>query len=274
MTINLEMLKQLLQEFAVRETLTTEEIKAVDQQSAELKLRIEECRVRLQAISEDKQRIEEMRRRYREAAGVGNGVSVNSTAVAGAASGAVYSVTNLDQKSGADQGALPQAELVAATAIGKSTAVTAELVAEAAIAPKVDDDPLSELGFFAETNAVNGVEPVTAAASTSGKVVSEPKQEELAWMERQLNQAAEAAKAADGASQPEVAKLESAGAQFFDDIPVNQFAESTSSGQIDAVTDNRATAKPAQSAEPLAESEEPADETVKSINDALRGLFR
>src|SRR5277367_3458062 len=62
--MNLEMMKQLLADFTEKEALTTEEIKAIQQQSQELEARIQKCRAKLKTVSGDKIKIEEMRQRY------------------------------------------------------------------------------------------------------------------------------------------------------------------------------------------------------------------
>jgi hypothetical protein len=74
MAINLEMMKQLLAEFSEKEALTTEEIRAVQQQTKELEQRILQCQERLKLVSEDRVRINEMLGRY---AGI-NGISGSS----------------------------------------------------------------------------------------------------------------------------------------------------------------------------------------------------
>jgi len=63
-TINVEMMKQLLQEFDEKEALTSEEIKVIEQQIAELETRIVNCRDRLQNLNEDKDRLATMMSRY------------------------------------------------------------------------------------------------------------------------------------------------------------------------------------------------------------------
>jgi hypothetical protein len=62
--MKIEMMKQLMQEFAEKESMTAEEIKAVQQQSQELELRIQKCKAKLLLVSEDKVKIAEMMQRY------------------------------------------------------------------------------------------------------------------------------------------------------------------------------------------------------------------
>jgi len=63
-TINVEIMQQLLQEFAEKEALTGEEIKVIEQQVLELETRITVCRDRLQNLNEDKDRLATMISRY------------------------------------------------------------------------------------------------------------------------------------------------------------------------------------------------------------------
>lgn len=63
-TVNVEMMKQLVQEFTEKETLTAEEIKVIEQQVGELEKRIGVCRTRLQNLNEDKDRLAVMMSRY------------------------------------------------------------------------------------------------------------------------------------------------------------------------------------------------------------------
>lgn len=62
--INLEMIKQLLQEFVDKEAVTAEEINVVQQQVQELEARIPRCREKLQLISSDKAKLLSMAQRY------------------------------------------------------------------------------------------------------------------------------------------------------------------------------------------------------------------
>lgn len=63
-TINVEMMKQLLQEFTEKEALTGEEIKAIEQQVAELNDRIGGCHEKLKNLNEDRERLSAMTSRY------------------------------------------------------------------------------------------------------------------------------------------------------------------------------------------------------------------
>ncbi len=63
-TINVEVLKQLLQEFSEKEALTTEEIGVIEQEVANLEKRIEQCRAKLQNLGEDKEKLAAIRERY------------------------------------------------------------------------------------------------------------------------------------------------------------------------------------------------------------------
>ena len=62
--INLEMIKQLLQEFVDKEAVTTAEINVVQQQIQELDARIEKCKEKLKIISGDREKIVTMTKRY------------------------------------------------------------------------------------------------------------------------------------------------------------------------------------------------------------------
>src|SRR5262245_54310439 len=63
-TINLDVMKQLLQEFVEKETLASEEIKVVQQQIDELEGRIKGCREKLKIVNEDREKIMAMAQRY------------------------------------------------------------------------------------------------------------------------------------------------------------------------------------------------------------------
>ncbi|PWT95647.1 MAG: hypothetical protein C5B53_11090 [Candidatus Melainabacteria bacterium] len=63
-TINLDVMKQLLQEFVEKEALASEEVKVVQQQIEELEGRIRACQDKLKVVSEDKQQISAMLQRY------------------------------------------------------------------------------------------------------------------------------------------------------------------------------------------------------------------
>jgi len=63
-TINLEMMKQLLQEFSEKEALTTEEINLIEQEITTLEERVNFCRGRLQNLGADKEKLLNMKERY------------------------------------------------------------------------------------------------------------------------------------------------------------------------------------------------------------------
>jgi len=67
--INVEMLKQLLQEFEEKETVITAEVKIVEQQISELENRAQSCQERLGAINADKSKLGEMTTRYSQSTG-------------------------------------------------------------------------------------------------------------------------------------------------------------------------------------------------------------
>ena len=63
-TINLEMMKQLLQEFSEKEALTTEEIGVIEAEILNLETRIESCRTKLKNLNSDKDKLSGMQQRY------------------------------------------------------------------------------------------------------------------------------------------------------------------------------------------------------------------
>jgi hypothetical protein len=63
-TINLEMMKQLLQEFSEKEALTTEEINVIESEIVNLEQRIEFCRNKLKNLGADKEKLISMQQRY------------------------------------------------------------------------------------------------------------------------------------------------------------------------------------------------------------------
>src|SRR4030095_17258236 len=63
-SINLEMLKQLLDDFAEKEALSTEQIAACEQQIFELEALIAKSRERLELVAHDRERVLAMKDRY------------------------------------------------------------------------------------------------------------------------------------------------------------------------------------------------------------------
>jgi hypothetical protein len=63
-TINLEMMKQLLQEFSEKEALTTEEINVIEKEITTLEERAKTCHSRLQNLDLDKEKLHAMKERY------------------------------------------------------------------------------------------------------------------------------------------------------------------------------------------------------------------
>jgi len=63
-TINLEMMKQLLEEFSEKEALTTEEINVIEKEIVTLEERIDFCRNKLKNLSTDKDKLNAMKERY------------------------------------------------------------------------------------------------------------------------------------------------------------------------------------------------------------------
>jgi len=210
MAINLEMMKQLLAEFSEKEALTTEEIRAVQEQTKELEQRIMQCHERLKLVSEDKVRISEMMKRY---AGV-NGLS-----------------------------STPSSSPVSAPA------------------PK-PERPTPSLG---PTPAVS--KPAVVQAPPPVPTVSSPP--------------SSASPAANPAASPP---------SFFEDMPpppppkapdapvpfasAHDLVSSLSAATEPASPAPAPAPAPEPPATPAEEHDEHADDTVKSINDALRGLFR
>ena len=63
-TINLEMMKQLLEEFSEKEALTTEEINVIGKEIVSLEQRVGICRNKLQNLGADKEKLTAMKERY------------------------------------------------------------------------------------------------------------------------------------------------------------------------------------------------------------------
>jgi hypothetical protein len=59
-----DMLKKLLDEFVEKEALVSEELKVVTEQIEELEMRLEKCRMRLGSIGTDRNRVMEIKQRY------------------------------------------------------------------------------------------------------------------------------------------------------------------------------------------------------------------
>jgi hypothetical protein len=211
MAINLEMMKQLLAEFSEKEALTTEEIRAVQQQTKELEQRILQCQERLKLVSEDRVRINEMMQRY---AGVNGGTSARSLPSPSAST------------------APPPVPKAAAPAPGPAPAVSKPAVAQAPPpAPTVSSPP-----------------PSAAPAQTPNFFEDMPP--------------------------PPPPKAPEAPVPFTSALDLVSSLATESSPPAPAPA---APAAPAPAPEPPAaaeEHDEHGDDTVKSINDALRGLFR
>jgi len=261
MTINLEMLKQLLQEFIEREALTTEEIKAVEQQSQELGARIEKCREKLRRVNEDKHKIEEMRQRYAGIKSGSNG-SLQATSLAGKKSatsnrGNVAKVTAAQSAapSGTSQ---PADTAVAATASAKGTGKGQETGKPQAVM----GDPGAAMGWIdlnQETAQALGSE--VAASETVSSAAS-------GYTPAQFFEEAQTSPSASTTPTP---------AQFNAPTDFLSALESSSSASATSDLPQLPSEPPPGQTEPPnpAQTEEEApDETVKSINDALRGLFR
>jgi len=69
-TINLEVMKQLLQEFVEKEALTREELKLVQRQIDELETRVNSCHEQLKLVIEDKDKVAAMMKRYGSESGI------------------------------------------------------------------------------------------------------------------------------------------------------------------------------------------------------------
>ncbi len=63
-SINVDMLKQLLDDFLAKEQLTGQEITATEQKINELKVQIESCQQKLFVVAQDREKIAQMMQRY------------------------------------------------------------------------------------------------------------------------------------------------------------------------------------------------------------------
>jgi hypothetical protein len=262
MTINLEMMKQLLQEFVEREALTTEEIKAVEQQSQELGARIEKCRDRLRRVSEDKQKIEAMRQRY---AGIKSGGNGSLSAASPAAKKSAANRGTLAKGAAAQSGAVsstsqPADTAVGATAVaqgaGKEQETSKSQATTGAPGASMDWLDLNQEATQPLTSEVSATEAVSSAAS--------------GYTPAQFFEEAQTSPSANPTPAP---------AQFNAQTDFLSALESSSSDSATSDLPQLSTeAPPGQAESPnppqTEEKEESPDETVKSINDALRGLFR
>lgn len=204
-TINVEVMKQLLQEFENNEALTTEEIKVVNEQIDELSGRIGGCRERLKLISEDKQKIAAMMVRY-----ASDGSLVSIQPASSKAASPVNLSSSLDSESREGEALQNQADV-----------------------PQENEVPLNEAGQT----------PVPLRPEAT----------------------AQAARTVDADQQKTTGghPLFQAVAAAFS--PASQTAVSV---EKEKTQEKKANSQPSSAAE------EDKDDTVKSINDALRGLFR
>jgi len=281
--MNLEMMKQLLQEFAEKEALTTEEIKAIQQQSQELELRIQKCRARLEKVSQDKHKIDEMRTRY---AGTGNGAR-RSENFAG--------VTRSQAPAAPPPAPVAPAAKKAETTINPTEELekkndgfsSLQSVSHSALPPVPEAipqpppvpppaspvPPLERLAASTMPHPSPGATPGSPPASNRqlaqffddirpGNVTPTPPAPQVP----QFNSAADILTTFESmsSSTPTLGELPP--------VPINQQLVLNEPAPAPDQAQPASASAPAAASEE--ESEEGPDETVKSINDALRGLFR
>jgi len=164
-TINLDVMKQLLQEFVEKEALASEEIKVVQQQIEELETRIRACHDKLKVVSEDKQQINAMLQRY--AGGMG--------------------LASIGAQAPLSSGARPAAS-VPAQAVGATN--LAQALADSKPAPGAKADTASKAGTGklldgilsgagqASESAANNPAPTTPAENPAEAEEGAPKAEE------------------------------------------------------------------------------------------------
>jgi hypothetical protein len=275
--MNLEMMKQLLLEFSEREALTTEEIKAIQQQSQELELRIQKCRAKLATVSQDKQKIDAMRQRY---SGLGNGQK-RSENLAG-----VMRPPTPPTISTPPTPPIPPAQRRAETTIPPTEEVEKQRDTFATLPsppPAAYEAPQAAPPVAPAAAPVPALERLatsTVPPATPGVPAANPNRQLAQFFDDirpsavpntsppapsvpQFNSAADILTTFESmsSSTPTLGELPP--------VPVHQQLILNEPPQPE-----QQQAQPQQPAKPEEESEEGPDETVKSINDALRGLFR
>ena len=199
-TINLDVMKQLLQEFVEKDALASEEIKVVQQEIEELETRIKTCHDKLKVVSEDKQQINAMLQRYAHGAGSINLQSALSSSVSRSIPSGVAAESPA-------QPSPPAVQPVAATNLAQALSDSRPTQSQKhETTGKSASGKLLE-GILAGATPANESAPANAPAAASEKPAEPPAPE-------------------DSGAKPDEA------------------------------------------------AEEPSDDAVKSINDALRGLFR
>lgn len=278
--MNLEMMKQLLAEFSEKEALTTEEIKAIQQQSVELEARIQKCRAKLKTVSGDKIKIEEMRQRY---AVLTNGQKRSENTVGVTRPSAPPPVQAAPVQRRAETTIPPVEELEKqkdSFANRPAPQPSAETPPPQAAAPPPQSQPVPSLERLAQSTLPPAQQPSAPPSGAPAPAANSNRQLAQFFDEMRPTSVPNTPPPA-----PQVPQFNSAA-----DI-LNTFEHMTSStptlGELPLVPPTQQLilqeSAPAQAPQPAApaepakaeeQSEEGPDETVKSINDALRGLFR
>jgi hypothetical protein len=276
--INLEMIKQLLQEFVDKEAVTTAEINVVQQQIQELDSRVEKCKEKLKIISGDKEKIVAMTKRYTSLL---NAPSLNNQASATVLQGepaqsaeAVGALADEQAQTRKDPLAPhSQSAQLSETITGDHPALpaNASLNFQASKANRPKRSTMSNIGAIKQTEpAKTESVRLERALSESGK--AESAGTELTKNEPTKTDASKTGPTATESTIPEPAKTEPTiiePARLEPETP--QLASDPASGVPITETKEPAIDESDKKSDSLKES---VDDTVKSINDALRGLFR
>lgn len=255
-----EMLKKLLEEFAEKEAHTREEINVINQRIHELEERIIVSKQRLQAVSEDRQKIMSMANRY----GGGDWLGI----IASATSGTKRPTISTEELDAIGARTNSNSSRVSATRMKtiSEPAATAQPQPQSQpqaqpVAP-AEEPSLAEFGYShaSQAETIAPTTPANPAAALSSKSFFSEDDE------------ADDDDAANPFLKTIMGKAPSTPAELVQQQAPNDGYETDGSSNQPAAAPNEE--QPAAPAAVADVDEDDGDDTVKSINDALRGLFR
>ncbi|HEY9786534.1 MAG TPA: hypothetical protein V6D17_14090 [Candidatus Obscuribacterales bacterium] len=278
MTINPEMLKQLLDEFDEKEALTREEINVVEQEIQELEERIIQSKERLALVAEDKEKIRQMMARYTgEASWTGNNAKPTQPAQEPEKDGnAAPPPSPRQSRLGAASSAPAPVASVPASTPPPAPAPAAPSPA-AAIGPAVESGAHVQVAAPAPVEAAPAPEPpppVTPVVPGASRLEKHSQTIEITKPVTQAGRASAEHNIPPAPAAPEVPVTLPQAAPL-SASPMAAQPEPMHEEPYQESAPASAPASEEQPAQPQAGAgEEGEDDTVKSINDALRGLFR
>ncbi len=302
-----EMLKQLLDEFVEKEALINEELKVVSEQILELENRLGQCNERLKLVSVDRQKVLSMKERYVDALN-------NLPAPPASATGANPLSSEVKVQSIKEmKSSQPEVKSASASEPKPSVASLEPKISISAIEPKVARQP-AEVGTPPVTEPASRLQPETKPAPRPEEITpqptvtgpkntsTEPKPSGISSLLGQRGKEApsehtdshpstqdsiqQAIDSLDGLT-PESLPAATAPEKDLSELPAQQVpppasplptAPAATPAQESPPTPAVDTGAPESTVVDLGategESDESDSDTVKSINEALRSLFR